>query len=225
MRALIVEDEPMLNDSLKEHLLKEGFTVDTTGMFKEAIDQVIAEPYDLVLLDIGLPDGDGLDVLKKIRETETDTAVIILTARGELEDKVKGLNLGSDDYIPKPFSMLELSARINAVLRRKYKLHDNHIQIGSITVNLDSPQVKINDNPVELTQTEYNLLRYLALNRNKTVTRISLAEHIWGNKVDERFSLNFINSHIKNLRKKLTDEGADDPIKTIYGLGYRIETT
>jgi len=225
MRALIVEDEPLLNESLKEHLLEEGFTVDTTGTFKEAIDQVIAEPYDLVLLDIGLPDGDGLDVLKKIRETETDTAVIILTARGELEDKVKGLNLGSDDYIPKPFSMLELSARINAVLRRKYKLHDNHIQIGSITVNLDSPQVKINDKPVELTQTEYNLLRYLALNRNKTVTRISLAEHIWGNKVDERFSLNFINSHIKNLRKKLTDEGAEDPIKTIYGLGYRIETT
>jgi len=224
MRALIVEDEPLLCESLKEHLEEEeDFLVDTTHRLDEAMEQVFVERYDLVLLDIGLPDGNGLDLLKKVREKGEDLPVIILTARGEVEDKVKGLNLGSDDYLAKPFSMLELSARINAVMRRHFKLTENTVSVNDMVVHLDQPMVMFNDQAIELTRTEYKLLRYLALNRNKTVTRISLAEHIWGNKVDDRFSLDFINSHIKNLRKKLTDEGAKDPIKTVYGMGYKLE--
>lgn len=223
MRALIIEDEPLLNESLSEHLSEEGYTVDSVFTFREARDQMFAEEYDLILLDIGLPDGDGFDLLKILRKEGGDMPVIVLTARGELEDRVKGLNLGSDDYLAKPFSMLELSARINAVMRRRYKLTDNRIDIDGLSILLDSPIVNYKDTPLELTGTEYKLLRYLALNRNKTVTRIALAEHVWGNRVDERFSLDFINSHIKNLRKKLTESGCDDLIKTVYGLGYRID--
>lgn len=224
MRALIIEDEPLLNESLSEQLSEEGYTVDCVFTFREARDQMFAEEYDLILLDIGLPDGDGFDLLKILRKEGGDMPVIVLTARGELEDRVKGLNLGSDDYLAKPFSMLELSARINAVMRRRYKLTDNRIDIDGLSILLDSPVVNYQDESLELTGTEYKLLRYLALNRNKTVTRIALAEHVWGNRVDERFSLDFINSHIKNLRKKLTESGCDDLIKTVYGLGYRIDT-
>ena len=224
MRALIIEDEPMLNESLCEHLSEEGYLVDPVHTFREAREQMFAEEYDLILLDIGLPDGDGFELLKILRKEGGDMPVIVLTARGELEDRVKGLNLGSDDYLAKPFSMLELSARINAVMRRRYKLTDNSIEIDGLSILLDSPVVNYKDEPVDLTGTEYKLLRYLALNRNKTVTRIALAEHVWGNRVDDRFSLDFINSHIKNLRKKLTESGCEDPIKTVYGLGYRIDT-
>lgn len=223
MRALVIEDEPMLNEALKEHLEKEEFRVDTVSTFREGAEQVFIEEYDLVLLDIGLPDGDGFDLLKRMRQKGCDTPVIILTARGELEDRVKGLNLGSDDYLPKPFSMLELTARVHAVLRRRFKLHQNRIESAGLVIELDSPQVSYQDRLLNLTRTEYNLLRYLALNKNKTVTRISLAEHIWGNEVDNRFSLDFITSHIKNLRKKITDSGADDPINTVYGLGYQFK--
>lgn len=223
MRALIVEDEPLLRESLENHLEKEGFTIDTAERKQTAEQLITADEYDLLLLDLGLPDGDGFDVLSTLKSTGADTATIILSARGELEDRVKGLEFGSDDYLPKPFSMLELTARIHAVLRRRYKIHDNFVKAGSLTVHLDHNTVSLNDHPIDLTDSEYRILRYLALNKNKTVTRFALSEHIWGDKVDERFSLDFINSHIKNLRKKLSEQNVGDVIKTVYGIGYRLE--
>jgi DNA-binding response OmpR family regulator len=226
MRALVVEDEVLLNEELEEQLLDEQFTVDTALDFDQAEDFLLGELYDLVLLDLSLPGGDGLDLLKLIkkqRRTADDTAVIILTARGELEDRVQGLELGSDDYLSKPFAMPELRARIHAVLRRKFKIDDNEINIQNISVHLDQTEVSFKNKTIDLTDTEYKMLRYLFLNKNKTVTRIALSEHIWGNKIDDRFSLDFINSHMKNIRKKLADAGAPDVIETIYGVGYKIK--
>ena len=164
----------------------------------------------------------GVNLLKELRDQEVDSAVIILTARGELEDRVEGLNLGADDYLSKPFSMQELSARLHAVLRRKFKVSNNRLDIGPLRVDLDQTRAEVNKQILSLTQTEYNLLRYLALNRDRTVTRIALAEHVWGDRIDDRFSLDFINSHIKNLRKKLNHASGYDFIKTIYGMGYQL---
>jgi len=225
MRALVVEDEILLNEELEELLLEEQFTVDTALDYEQAEDLFVGEQYDLVLLDLSLPGGDGLDLLKLIkkqRDTSDDTAVIILTARGEIEDRVQGLELGSDDYLSKPFAMAELRARIHAVLRRKFKISDNEITIGDISIHLDNMKVSYNKAAVDLTDTEYKMLRYLFLNKNKTVTRIALAEHIWGNKIDDRFSLDFINSHMKNIRRKLTATSAPNLIETVYGVGYKI---
>lgn len=226
MRALIVEDELLLNEELEEQLLDEQFTVDTAFNFMDARELLSGEIYDIVLLDLTLPDGNGLDLLKMIKKSghhEMDTAVIILTARGAIEDRVEGLELGSDDYLSKPFAMPELRARIHAVLRRKFKISDNEITIGKLTVNLDHLQVSFNHHSVDVTDTEYKMLRYLFLNKNRTITRIALAEHIWGNKIDDRFSLDFINSHMKNIRKKLAESGAPDLIETVYGVGYKVK--
>lgn len=225
MRLLLIEDEPYLASSLKKYLNNDGFIVDSTSTIRESQKALMSEMYDIVLLDLNLPDGDGLNLLEEIRSEYPRTAVIIITARGEVEDRVKGLNLGSDDYISKPFSMLELSARINAVVRRKFGLKNNSVELDGLSVHLDEMLVKADSDPLPVTKIEYNILRYLALNRGKTVSRISLAEHIWGNEVDDRFSLDFINSHIKNIRKKLKDVGKDQLIKTIYGVGYRIDKT
>lgn len=226
MRALVVEDEVFLNEELEELLLEEHFTVDTALDFDQAEDLLLGEQYDLVLLDLSLPGGDGLDLLKLIkkqRKTSDDTAVIILTARGELEDRVLGLELGSDDYLSKPFAMPELRARIHAVLRRKFKIDDNEISIEGVSIHLDQTEVSYKNDFLDLTDTEYKMLRYLFLNKNKTVTRIALSEHVWGNKIDDRFSLDFINSHMKNIRRKLSDAGAPDLIDTVYGVGYKVK--
>ncbi|WP_138430938.1 response regulator transcription factor [Fodinibius saliphilus] len=222
MRALIVEDEPLLNEELEEHLLEEQFSVDCSETLQEARDLVAGDEYDLVLLDLGLPDGNGLELLKMIKKYYDETAVVILTARGEVEDKVKGLELGSDDYLAKPFAMAELRARIHAVLRRRFKINENEIEVEKLLLNLNHMEVRYDDHKLELTETEYKILRYLALNKNKTITRIALAEHIWGSKIDDRFSLDFINSHMKNLRKKLSQAEAPDLIETVYGVGYKL---
>jgi len=223
MRALVVEDEPLLNEELEEHLLEEQFSVDCAETLQQGRDLVAGDEYDLVLLDLGLPDGNGLELLKMIKKYYEETAVVILTARGEVEDKVEGLELGSDDYLAKPFAMAELRARIHAVLRRRFKIDENEIKAGKLLLNLNHMEVVYDGRTLELTETEYKILRYLLLNKNKTITRIALAEHIWGSKVDDRFSLDFINSHMKNLRKKLSQAGAPELIETVYGVGYKLE--
>jgi DNA-binding response OmpR family regulator len=185
---------------------------------------VAGDEYDLVLLDLGLPDGNGLELLKMIKKNYDETAVVIITAHGEVDEKVEGLELGSDDYLAKPFAMAELRARIHAVLRRRFKINENDIAIGKMVLHLNHPEVTADGKPVDLTETEYKILRYLALNRNKTITRIALAEHIWGSKIDDRFSFDFINSHMKNLRKKLSDAGLPEMISTVYGVGYKLRS-
>ena len=224
MRALVVEDEPLLQEELREQLLEEQFIVETADTLKNATERVAGDEYDLVLLDLGLPDGNGLELLKMIKKNYEDTAVVIITAHGEVDEKVEGLELGSDDYLAKPFAMAELRARIHAVLRRRFKINENDIAIGRMMLNLNQPEVTADGQPVDLTETEYKILRYLTLNKNKTITRIALAEHIWGNKIDDRFSFDFINSHMKNLRKKLSDAGLPEMITTVYGVGYKLRS-
>lgn len=220
MHILVVEDEPMLASSLSAHLQAEGFTVDNATTLRAASEAVAATDYDCILLDLGLPDGDGLTLLRDIAAAESDPAVIILTARGETEHRIAGLNRGADDYIAKPFSLLELSARIHAVLRRRFKVQ-HEVTIGSMTIDLVAQRVAVEGEEIQLTRNEFNILRYLVVNKNRIVTRIALAEHIWGNRVDERLSLDFLNSHIKNIRRKLASAGAPDCISTVYGVGYR----
>lgn len=222
MRALVIEDEPLLQQSLKENLDSQQFVVDQALTSSEAMDFITANHYDLVLVDLNLPDGDGLELIPKIKKVDAETAVITITARGNLEDRVKGLNLGSDDYLSKPFSIHELTARIHAVLRRRYKIAGNSIQIGPLVIYLDEMKITLNDKLIDCTQTEYQLLRYLVLNKNKVISRIALAEHIWGDRVDDRYSLDFINSHVKNLRKKIDHPQLSDLIETVYGVGYRL---
>jgi DNA-binding response OmpR family regulator len=222
MRVLIVEDEPLLRAELAEVMESEDFVTDAVGRLSEAREQVAAEDYDLILLDLRLPDGDGRQLLDFLHKEEIDVPVIILTARDGVQDRINGLNSGADDYLGKPFSMMELRARIYAILRRRFKLAENTIHINRLVVHLDTPRVTFGDVEIDFTHTEYRMLRYLALNKNKTVTRISLSEHIWGDQVDNRFSLEFISSHIKNIRKKITDTGATSPIKTVYSIGYQL---
>lgn len=222
MRALIVEDEPLLNKELEEMLLEEQFNVDSAETFKRGYNLIAGDEYDLVLLDLSLPDGNGLELLKMIKKYYEDTVVVILTARGEVDDKVKGLELGSDDYLAKPFAMAELRARVHAVLRRRFKINENTITVGHLSLHLNQLEVTWKGNRVDYTETEYKILRYLILNKGKTISRISLAEHIWGNQVDDRFSLDFINSHMKNIRKKLSAKGAPEVIETVYGIGYKL---
>jgi len=165
MRALVVEDEPLLNEELEEHLLEEQFSVDCAETLQQGRDLVAGDEYDLVLLDLGLPDGNGLELLKMIKEYYEETAVVILTARGEVEDKVEGLELGSDDYLAKPFAMAELRARIHAVLRRRFKIDENEIKAGKLLLNLNHMEVGYDGRTLELTETEYKILRYLLLNK------------------------------------------------------------
>jgi len=203
MRALVIEDEPLLQQTLKENLDSQQFVVDQAFTSADALEHIVANHYDLVLVDLNLPDGDGLELIPQIKKVDAETAVIIITARGNLEDRVKGLNLGSDDYLSKPFSIHELTARIHAVLRRRYKIANNTIEVGPMQIFLDEMKIKLDGKEIDCTQTEYQLLRYLVLNKNKVISRIALAEHIWGDRVDDRYSLDFINSHVKNLRKKI----------------------
>lgn len=223
MRILLVEDDPKLAASLVEHVANEGFTTDHVATYCAASDTIAANQYDCILLDIGLPDGNGLDLIQEIAQQEYDPGVIVLTARGDIDDRIRGLNCGADDYLAKPFSLLELTARIYAVMRRKFKIQENTLHIGSVEIDLTAHTVIANHREIDLTKNEFTILRYLALNKNKVVTRIALAEHVWGNKVDEVFSLDFLNSHIKNIRKKLAEVGVTDYITTVYGVGYKCE--
>lgn len=223
MNVLIVEDERVLSELLEEELKEELFTVDCAGTVEAAKERISGNLYDLMLVDLGLPDGDGLELIALARAHGANPGIIILTARGELEDRIEGLEKGADDYLPKPFSIAELRARIHALIRRKFDTGTNSLDFGSLRINLDQREISLHGLPVLLTDTEFQILRYLALNKNRLVTRSALAEHIWGDRVDDRFSLDFINSHIKNLRKKLGGDELGGHIKTVYGAGYRFE--
>ena len=223
MRILIVDDDRIVRNNLLQHLVLEGYSVDAASTSEEALEQIGSNEYDCILLDLNLPDGDGLNILRELKREKKECGVIILSSRTETEDRISGLNLGADDYIPKPFSMRELSARINAVLRRRFKQPENVLRVENLEIHFDSHIVKVDGKDVDLTRNEYSILRYLAFNRNKPVTRSAIAEHVMGNKVDDLSSLDFLNSHIKNIRKKIMAVGGRDFIKTVHGVGYKFD--
>jgi DNA-binding response OmpR family regulator len=222
MNLLIVEDEKSLATQIASYLKKENFLCEIANSGAEASEKIAVNLYDFVLLDLGLPDYNGLDLIKEARKNNNDISFIIITARGAIEDKVEGLNMGADDYLAKPFAFAELHSRIMAVARRRFNVTANSITIGEFDIDMQSRRLTCNNHEVDLTKKEFDLLQYLLFNKNKVLTRIQLYEHIWGNILDDQYDSNFIDVHIKNLRKKLTAYAPAAWLETVRGIGYRV---
>jgi DNA-binding response OmpR family regulator len=222
MNVLIVEDERQLSHEIEIFLTKQGYHCDVAFNGKSASEKIFINSYDFVLLDIGLPDISGLQLLKEAKEGGKDAAFIMLTARGTIDDKIAGLDLGADDYLAKPFSLLELQARMQAILRRKHGLKNNSIQIQDYVMDIQNRTVHHGTEPINLTKKEFDMLHYMALHKNRVITRVQLTEHIWGDVLEDDYESNYIDVHMKNLRKKLGSVGNADFIETVRGIGYRL---
>lgn len=222
MNVLIVEDEKSLSHEIEIFLTKQGYNCDVAFNGKSASEKIFVNAYDFVLLDIGLPDYSGFDLLKEARDAKRDPAFIILTARSETDDKIKGLDLGADDYLAKPFSLMELHSRMQAITRRRHGLTTNTMNIGDFVMDINNRTVHYKDSLVGLTRKEFDLLHYLALHKNRVLTRMQLTEHIWGDTMEEDYDSNYIDVHIKNLRKKLGAFAPFDWLETVRGIGYRL---
>ena len=222
MNVLIVEDEKSLSHELEIYLTKQNFHCDVSFSGKAAAENIHTNNYDFILLDLGLPDMDGMEVLKEARKTNVEAAIIVLTARGEVEDKIKGLDHGADDYIAKPFSLAELHSRMQAILRRKHGLKNNVMTVHDFTIDIQNRTVHCKDKSINLTKKEFDLFHYLALHKNRVLTRMQLTEHIWGDVLEDDYESNYIDVHIKNLRKKLSAQAPIDWFETVRGIGYKI---
>jgi DNA-binding response OmpR family regulator len=223
MRILIVEDEKSLSNEIKQFLEKEEYNCDQAFTGSDASELIAVNPYDFVLLDIGLPDYNGLDLIKEAKEYNSEAYFIVITARGELEDKIKGFDLGADDYLPKPFSLLELLSRVQAITRRKFGHQSSIINFGDFALDTTKKNLTHSDKNIDLTKKEYKLLSYLVLNKNRVLDRLQLTEHIWGDFFEDDFDSNYIDVHIKNIRKKLSNLDDSNWIKTVRGIGYKFE--
>lgn len=221
MKLLIVEDERELSDSIVSFLCREDYLCEQAFSFAEVVMKVELYEYDCILLDLMLPGGNGLDVLRKIKSTSPQTGVIIVSAKDSLDDKVAGLKIGADDYLAKPFHLPELSMRIFALLRRKCFTNSNTLQNGPISIDLLGKVVSVGTVTLDLTKTEYELLLFLIENRRRVVSKSALAEHLSGDMADMMNDFNFVYAHIKNLKAKMADVGMADCIKTYYGTGYK----
>ncbi len=224
MKILIVEDNIELSKNIESYLSKEGSICETAKTYYQAIDKIISFSYDVIILDLMLPDGNGLDVLKTLKEESSEAGVLIASAKNSLEDKLEGLDLGADDYITKPYHLSELNARIKAIYRRKHFKNKKYLECNEIKIDTDACEVFVTENQLELTKKEYELLVYFISNQNRVVTKQSIAEHLWGDHADFYDSFDFVYQHIKNLRKKIIKAGGGDYINTIYGMGYKFNT-
>jgi DNA-binding response OmpR family regulator len=224
MRVLIVEDEKAMAKEMCAFLQKTFYLCDIASTAEQALDLMEGNEYDFILLDLGLPDKDGLDLLGDSKKICPNASYIILTARGDLEDRIKGLDLGADDYLAKPFSLLELQSRMQAITRRKSGTNDPVIEIGEFSVDLNKRAVVHDDKGIDLSRKEFDLLSYMLLHKNRPLTRFQLSEHIWGNFSDDDYDSNYIDVHIKNIRKKMAAHAAVDWLQTLRGIGYKIKT-
>lgn len=222
MKILIVEDEPSLLEILVAFLEKEHYVVETAATYQSAFSKIAVYDYDCVLLDIMLPDGDGLSLLKQLRKINRAENVIIISAKDSVEDKVAGLELGADDYLAKPFHLAELKARINSVIRRKVLQGDSFIELENVKINTDTFEAFINDLKIELNRKEYDILCYFMTRSNHLIDKMRLAEAVWGDHIDQVDNFDFIYAQIKNLRKKMNEAGAAIEIKAVYGIGYKL---
>jgi len=220
MKILVIEDEIDLSQSIVTYLSENGFICDTAADISEADLLINLYQYDCVLVDIGLPDGNGLNIIRNLKKNKSNTGIIIITAKNSLDDKINGLTIGADDYFSKPFHLAELNARIKAVIRRRFTEGNTIIEIDDIKIDIDNRQVHVDDLLVDLTRKEFDLLLYLVSNKSQVLTKETIAEHLWGSNIDLVDSFEFIYSHVKNLRKKLMDKGSKDCIRTVYGVGY-----
>lgn len=223
MKILVVEDQIELQESIQLSLEKENYVVETASDFHSAIEKVGLYEYDCILLDIMLPGGSGLEVLEALKKDNNTDNVIIISAKDSLDDKIIGLELGADDYLTKPFHIAELNARVKAVLRRKSLNGKNTIEMANLSLDLNERQLLINHKDVPLNRKEFDILNYFLLNKDRLITRTALAEHVWGDNIDQADNFDFIYYQMKNLRKKLNEAHAGIQIKSVYGVGYKLE--
>lgn len=222
MNVLIVEDNKELAEEVYDFLCGAGYICKIANNCADALEEFGSNDYDAMLLDLGLPDGDGFEVLKAVRKTKSKIAVIVLTARGELDDRINGLHLGADDYLTKPFALTELAARLFAVIRRIHGFTLNNLNIHGFLLQLQDYKVSFNEVSINLTKKEFDIFQYLVLNKNRVITRLQLTEHIWGDILEINSDSNFIDVHVRNLRKKLDKHTAIDWFETVRNVGYRI---
>ncbi|TVZ16087.1 response regulator transcription factor [Maribacter sp. MAR_2009_72] len=224
MKILIIEDEPQMLENMRQTLERQEYIVETATDYLAANDKIGAYDYDCILLDITLPGGNGLELLKEIKAMGKEDGVIIVSAKDSLDDRIKGLNLGADDYLPKPFHMAELHARVKAIVRRRNFEGNNQIDIGNVSIDPESRSVIIDGKEVVFNRKEFDVLTYMISNKTRLVTKTALAEHVWGDHIDQADSFDFIYSQIKNVRKKLADAKASIEIEAVYGVGYKLQT-
>lgn len=222
MKILVVEDEKSLRDVIVESLEKERYVVEVASNYNEASFKVNDYDYDCILLDITLPGGSGLDILRTIKSTKKNEGVIIISAKDSIDDKVAGLDLGADDYLAKPFHLAELNARVKSVIRRKQMDGNLLLEMGNLTLNPQTFHVEVEGKPLALNRKEYDLLYYFISNPNRVLNKTTLVEAVWGDYADQADSLDFVYSQVKNLRKKLVTVGADVELKAVYGFGYKL---
>lgn len=221
MKLLIVEDEPGLRDSIRDYFTEDGNVCETVNDYATALQKINVYRYDCVILDITLPGGTGLDILRSIKQNRYPDGVLIISAKNSLDDRLSGLDLGADDYLTKPFHLSELRSRVIAIVRRRSFDGDQLIVFNEIAIDTIAKSVTVGQQPLKLTKREYGLLLYFIANKNKVISKNALAEHLWGDGIDMADNFDFIYSHIKNVRKKLIDAGSKDYIQSAYGMGYK----
>ena len=222
MKILIIEDERGLREVIQQSLEKEKYIVETAHDYISGLEKIGSYDYDCVLIDIMLPHGSGLDLVRELKSMRKKEAVIIISAKDAVDDKVTGLDLGADDYLAKPFHLAELHARIKSAIRRKSHDGDTYITWNNVKLQPEQRSVTVNNEPLALNRKEYDLLYYFMINPNRLINKTAIAESVWGDHTDQADSLDFVYSQIKNLRKKLKDAGAEADIQAVYGMGYKM---
>lgn len=222
MKILIVEDEQPLLETITSYFSEENYLCEGVTTYHEAIEKINLYEYDCILLDVTLPDGDGLKILEELKALKKAQGVIIVSAKNSLDDKINGLDLGADDYLTKPFHLSELNARVKAVIRRKKFDTNDVVELGNIQIDLLQRIAFANQTPLHLTRKEFDILLYLIANKNYVVSKSSLAEQLWGDHIDQADSFDFLFTHIKNLKRKLGGASARVEIRTVYGIGYQL---
>jgi DNA-binding response OmpR family regulator len=221
MKILIIEDEEELSKSIVKYLQKESYTCDVAYSFREGMEKIDFFDYACIVLDISLPGGNGLQILKELKKEQKEDGVIVISARNSLDDKIAGLNLGADDYLAKPFHLPELCARIGSIIRRKQFHGNNVLVLNELSIDLQAKTILVNGIELDLTRKEFELLLYLVSNKNRVISRNAIAENLSGDSAELYDNFDFIYAHVKNLKKKLAAAGCSDYIKSVYGMGYK----
>ena len=225
MKILVIEDEEELCNSIVTYLKGEQYICEVADTYASALKKIDSFEYDCILLDITLPDGDGLKILGELKNNSKTDGVIIISAKNSIHDRITGLNLGADDYLAKPFHLSELSARIAAVIRRRKFTGHNKIVFNEISIDTVSKEVQVHGTSVELTKKEYQLLLYFIVNKGKVISKNAITQHLWGDDMNANDNADIIYTHVKNLRKKLQEGGSGDYLKAVYGMGYKFTDT
>lgn len=223
MKVLIIEDNSDLALNIQSFLVREGYVCELSHTFNQALEKLASFQYDCIVLDIMLPDGNGLDLLEYIKAQKLKSSVLIISAKNALDDKILGLELGADDYLTKPFHLPELNARLKAIYRRNTLEGDSTVSFKEIVINTTTLEARVNNVLLDLTKKEFDLLLYFLINKNRILTRQSLAEHLWGDYTDNLANFDFVYQHVKNLRRKIHSAQGKDYISTVYGIGYKFD--